>query len=141
MCNRVNTVSSLLFARGQITRCLKSETDFMQFLFLELIPLRLAATGLIHVCLYKAFRSEIGMSSSEMSPTRASLTAESAAELLLMPTWPGTQIKTITFPSLVRSIYSSRICTKIGWSYFKLNTALSDESESDSIKNDISLEQ
>ena len=118
-------------------RCLKSGIDFMQFLFLELIP----ASALIHVCLYKAFRSENGMSSSEMSPTRASLAAESAAELPLIPTRPGTQIKTISFRSLVKSKYSSRICTKIGWSYFKLNTAFSDESESDSIKNDFFLEQ
>ena len=37
----------------------------------------------------RAFRSEKGMSSTEMSPTRASLAVESAAELPLMPTWPA----------------------------------------------------
>ena len=34
------------------------------------------------------FKSENGMSSTEMSPTTASLAAESAAEFTLMPTWP-----------------------------------------------------
>ena len=37
----------------------------------------------------RAFRSEKGMSSAEMSPAKASLAVESAAELPLMPTWPG----------------------------------------------------
>ena len=36
-------------------------------------------------------------------------------------------IKTVSFPSLVKSIYSSRNCTKTGCSYFKLNIAFSDE--------------
>ena len=44
-------------------------------------------------------------------------------------------------PILVKSMYSSRICTKTGCSYFKLNIAFRDESESDSIKNDFLLEQ
>ena len=39
----------------------------------------------------RGFRSEKGMSSTEMLSTRASLAAESTAELPLMPTWPGTQ--------------------------------------------------
>ena len=82
------------------------------------------------------FKSENGISSTEVSPTRASLAAASAAELPLMPTWPGTQTKTISFASLVKSIYSSRIWTKTGCSYFRLNIAFSDENESDSIKND-----
>ena len=38
----------------------------------------------------RGFRSEKGRSSSEMSPSRASL---AAAEFPLMPTWPGTQIE------------------------------------------------
>ena len=75
------------------------------------------------------------MSSTEVSPT------ESAAKLPLMPTWPGTQIKTVSFPSLVKSICSSRICTKTGCSNFRLNIAFSNESESDSIKKDSSWEQ
>ena len=53
----------------------------------------------IYIYLFlRGFRSENGMSSTEMSPTRASLAAESAAEFPIMPTWPGTQIKT-TDPS------------------------------------------
>ena len=60
------------------------------------------------------FMSENGMSSTEMSPSRASLSAESAAEFPLMPTWPGTQIKTVYLPSLVISVYNSKIRTKIG---------------------------
>ena len=58
------------------------------------------------------------MSSTEMSPSRASLAAESAAEFPLMPTWPETQMKTISLPSLVISVYNSKIWTKTGWSYF-----------------------
>ena len=41
----------------------------------------------------RGFKSEKGMSSTEISPTRASLAAESAAGLPLMPTWPGTHKK------------------------------------------------
>ena len=60
------------------------------------------------------FRSENGMSSTEMSPSRASLAAESAAEFPLMPTWPGTQMKTMYLPSLVISVYNSKTRTKTG---------------------------
>ena len=44
---------------------------------------------------------------------KAPSAAESAAELLLMPTWPGAQIKTVSFPYVVKSIYTSKIRTKI----------------------------
>ena len=44
------------------------------------------------------------MSSTEMSPSRASLAAESAAEFPLMPTWPGTEMKTIS-PRLLSFLY------------------------------------
>ena len=57
------------------------------------------ATVVIYICLHLIL--SLRMSSTEMSPTRAFLAAESAAELPLMPTWPGTQINTIFFPSLV----------------------------------------
>ena len=57
----------------------------------------------------RGFRSENGMSSTEMSPSRASLAAESAAEFPLMPTWPGTLMKTISLPSLVISVYNLKI--------------------------------
>ena len=91
--------------------------------------------------LARDFKSENGMSSTEASPTRASLAAASADELPLTPTWPGTQTETISFQSLIESIYSSRIWTKTGCSYFRLNIGFSDESESDNIKNDFLLEQ
>ena len=86
------------------------------------------------------FRSENGMNSTEMSPSRASLAAESAAEFPLMPTWPGTQKKTISLPSLVISVYNSKIWTKTGRSYFRFNIDSNNERESDNIKNDFSLE-
>ena len=53
------------------------------------------------------FVRDKAMSSPKMLPVRASLATESAAECPLMPTWLGTQIKTISFPSLVNSIYNS----------------------------------
>ena len=54
-----------------------------------------------NTCLFtRDFKSEKGMSSPEMSPSRSSLAAESAAEFPLTPTWPGTQKKTISFPAL-----------------------------------------
>ena len=39
----------------------------------------------------------------ELSPSRASLTARSAHELSVMPTWPGTQTNTISFSSQIKS--------------------------------------
>ena len=45
------------------------------------------------------------MSSNKMPPLRASLAAESAAEFPLMPTWPGTQIKTISLSHLLSFPY------------------------------------
>jgi len=44
-----------------------------------------------------------------MSPSRAFLAAEYAAEFPLMPPKPGTQIKTTSLPSLVVSAYNSKI--------------------------------
>ena len=55
-----------------------------------------------------------------MSLTRASLAAASAAELPLIPTWPYIVLK-----------FGPRLGL-----YFRLNIAFSDESESDSIKNE-----
>ena len=71
----------------------------------------------------QSFMPEKRTISSEMSPLRASL----AAEFPLTSTWLGTQIKTISFPSLVSFMYSSKIGTKIGWSYFRLNIACNDK--------------
>ena len=45
------------------------------------------------------------MSSTEMSPSRASLAAESAAEFPLMPTWPGTQLKKKSLSRLLSFLY------------------------------------
>ena len=56
---------------------------------------------------------------------------ESAAEFPLRLTCLGTQIKTISFPSLINSICSSKVFTKNGWSYF---IGCSDERISDNIK-------
>ena len=81
------------------------------------------------------FRSENGMSSTEMSPSRASLAAEYAPKIPLMPTWPGTQMKTVSLPSLVISVYYSKIWTKTGWSYFRFNIDCNDERETDNINN------
>ena len=66
--------------------------------------------------------------SSETSPSRASIAAEFAAELPLIPTWPWTQTKTISFP--YRS-NSSWIFIRTGWSYFVLCKAWRDVKESD----------
>ena len=40
-------------------------------------------------------------------PSRASIAAGSAAQLPLMPTWPGTKAKTISCPSWIKSESSS----------------------------------
>ena len=53
--------------------------------------------------------------SSKMSPSRALLAAESAAELLPMSTWSGSQTKTICFPSCISSECNSWIFTRTGW--------------------------
>ena len=81
------------------------------------------------------------MSSTEMSPTRASLAAESADRITSNAHMAGDLNKDNLLPIFGQIhiyLYSSRICTKTGWSYFKLHTAFIDESESDSIKNGFS---
>ena len=70
----------------------------------------------------------------------ASLAAESAAELPLMPTWPRTQTKPISLSSWNNREYSSGILIETGWSYFQLCIAWSAERESDEIKKDFCLE-
>ena len=137
MRSRAITVSSFLFVREQTTHCFKTGN-----ISCNLFPGSSSHSDWHNLYIYllaRDFKSENGMSSTKVSPTRASLAAVSAAELPLMPTCPGTQTKTVSFPSLFKSIYSSRIWT---WcSYFRLNIAFNDESESDSIKNDFLLEQ
>ena len=140
MCNRAITVSSFLFVQGQTIHSFSIGNIFYN-LFSRNSSHSDCHSSNIYLFVHD-FRSENGMSSTEMSPSRASLAAESAAEFPLMPTWPGTQMKTISLPSLVISvyIYKSNIWTKTGWSYFRLNIDCKDERESDNIKNDFPLE-
>ena len=133
MYNRDITYSSFLFVRGQTVHSFKFGN-----LLCNLFSGNKSHSDYLCSNIYlfaRDFKSEQGMSSTEMSPTRASLAAESAAKYSLMPTWPGTQIKTTSLPSLLNSAYTSKICTKIGWSYFRLYVACNDERESDNIKN------
>ena len=53
------------------------------------------------------FQTRCQIRQKNTSPSRASLAAKPTAELSLMPTWPGTQTKTISFPSRIKSEYSS----------------------------------
>ena len=107
MCNRAITVSSFLFVRGQTIHSFNTE-NILYNLFSGNSSHSDCHSSNIYVCVRgfrsqngMSFRSENGMSSTEMSPSRAFLAAESAAEFPLMPTWPGTQMKTISLPSLV----------------------------------------
>ena len=135
MCNRAITVSSFLFFRGQDIHSFNTG-NILYNLFSGDSSHSDCHSSNIYLFV-RDFRSENGMSSTEMSPSRASLAAESAAEFPLMPTWLGTQMKTISLPSLVISVYNSKIWTKTGWSYFRFNI---DERESDNTKKDFSLE-
>ena len=138
LCNRAITVSSFLFFRGQDIHF--NTGNIWYNLFSGNSSHSHCHSSSIYLFV-RGFRSENGMSSTEMSPSTASLAAESAAEFPLMPTWPGTQMKTISLPSLVISVYISKIWTKTGWSYFRFNIDCNDERESDNIKNDFSLEE
>ena len=138
MCNRAITVSSFLFLQGQTIHSFNIGNILYNLFSGNSSHSDCHISNIyLSVC---DFRSENGMSSTEMSPSRASLDAESAAEFPLMPTWPGTQMKTISLPSLVISVYKSNIWTKAGWSYFRLNFDCKDERESDNIKNNFPLE-
>ena len=88
----------------------------------------------------QGFKSEEGTSSSEMSPSRASLATVSAAGSPLMPTWPATLTKTISFSIWGRSECSSWIFLRMGWSHFISCIAWSEETESDKIRNDLFCE-
>ena len=114
---------------------------FYVIYFLGTCPTQ-TTTVLIYIYIFAHdFKCENGMNSTKMLPTRTSLAAESAAKVPPMPTRPGTQINTVFLPLLVRFIQSSKICTKIGWSYLVLKIACKDESGSDNITNDLPLEQ
>ena len=132
------TVSSFLFVWGQTIHSFNTGNILCILLFGNSSHSDCHSSNIYLFVPY--FRSENGMSSTKMSPSRASLAAESAAKFPLMPTQPGTQIKTISLPSLVISVYNSKIWTKIGWSYFRFNTDCNDERESDSMKNYFPLE-
>ena len=97
-CNWAITVSSFLFVRGQTKHSFNSGNSSHSDCHSSNIYL------FVH-----GFRSENGMNSTEMSPSRASLAAESATEFPPMPTWLGTKMKTISLPSLVISVYNSEI--------------------------------
>ena len=92
MCNQAITVSSFLFVRGQ-TKHSFNTGNILCNLFSGKSSHSDRHSSNIYLFV-RDFRSENGMSSTEMSPSRASIAAESAAELPLMPTWPGTQMKT-----------------------------------------------
>ena len=122
MCNRATTDSSFLFFRGQDMHSFNTG-NILYNLLSRNSPHSDCHSSNIYLFVH-GFRSENGMSSTEMSPSRASLAAESAVEFPLMPTCPGTQMKTISLPSLVISVYNSKIWTKTGWSYFRFNIRL-----------------
>ena len=138
MCNRAITISSILFVRGQTIHSF-SIGNILYNLFSGNSSHSDCHSSNIYLFV-RNLRSENGMSSTEMSPSRASLAAESAAEFPLMPTWPGTQMKTISLASLVIFVYKSNIWTKTGWSYLRLYIDCKDQRESDTIKNDFPLE-
>ena len=73
------------------------------------------------------------MSSSEMSPSRASLAAESAANFPLTPTWPGTQSP---FRLWLVPYACSKPFTGTGWAYVRLDMACRDERESGKVGKD-----
>ena len=136
MCSLDITVSSHLLVRGQVIKSFNFGN--MQFIFRKLVPHWLQNS---HTYLSaRDCKSEKGMSSSKMAPTRASLAAESAAELPLMPTWTGTQIKTVSLPSLVSYTCSSKTFIRIRWSDFRLDIAWREGNESDNTRDDFSLE-
>ena len=86
MCNRAITVSSFLFVRGQTIHSFNTG-NILYNLFSGNSSHSDCHSSNIYLFV-RDFRSENGMSSTEMSPSRASLAAESAAEFPLKPRWP-----------------------------------------------------
>ena len=97
MCNPAITVSSFLFVRGQNIHSFNTG-NILYKLFSGNSSHSDCHSSNIYLFV-PGLRSENGMSSTEMSPSRASLAAESAAEFPLMPTCSETQMKTISLPS------------------------------------------
>ena len=95
MCNRAITVSSFLFVRGQTIHSFNIG-NILYNLFSGNSSHSDCHSSNIYLFV-RGFRSENGMSSTEMSPSKASLAAESAAEFPLMPTWPGTLSPLLSF--------------------------------------------
>ena len=118
MCSRYITASSLLFVREQIAQSFKCGKILCNLFSGDSSHSDCQSSNTY--LFTQDFTSAEGMSSFEMSPSNVSLAADSATEFPLMPPWPGTQIKTISFPSLVNSTCSSNIFTTIERSYFRL---------------------
>ena len=95
MCNQAITVSSFLFVRGQTIHSFNTG-NILYNLFSRNSSHSDCHSSNIYLFV-RDFRSENGMSSTEMSQSRASLAAESAAKFPLMPTWPGTMMKTASW--------------------------------------------
>ena len=90
-CNRAIIVSSFLLVWGQTIYSFRLGHTLCSLFFGNSSHSDCQSSNIY--LLVHAFMSEKGMSSTEMSPTTASLAAESAAKL-----WPGTQTNTIFFP-------------------------------------------
>ena len=83
MCNRAITVSSFLFVWGQNIHSFNTGNILYNLFSGNSSHSDCHSSNIyLFVC---GFRSENGMSSTKMSPSRASLAAESAAEFPLMP--------------------------------------------------------
>ena len=89
ICNWAITVCSFLFVRGQITHSFKTGN-----IVCNLLSGNSSHSDCFGCNIYLLSRDFVWkwrMGSTQMSPARASLAAESAAELPLMPAWPGTR--------------------------------------------------
>ena len=94
MCNWAITFSSFLFVWGQTIHYFNTGNILCNLFSGNSSHSDCHSSNIyLFVC---DFRSENRMCPTEMSPSRASLAAESAAEFPLMLTWPGTQMKTIS---------------------------------------------
>ena len=92
----------------------------MQFLVRVFVQLCQSSKRYFFTC---GFKSEKGVSSSEMS-----LLGSSSAEC------SGISAHAHDWEPKSKHICSSKIFTRIGWSYFKLDTACRDERESECLK-------
>ena len=111
MCNRAITVSPFLFVREQ---------DILLILGIFYIFSRNSSHSDCHssnIYLFvRGFRSENGMCSTAMSPSRASLAAESQCSRISPNANMAGNPDERSLPPLVISVYNSKIWTKTGWS-------------------------